>query len=260
MKFTSSALALVVLLAACSADTSSTTVASQLVPTSSTTSPSEPVSSGADAGSEAAEFARALLRVEINATDGDAGLQLDLDHDAWKTVSLTGPDGSVLLDVTNHGVLEDYGLTELFSESSEPPFDEFPLDEFKQLFPEGEYVFEGETIEGTAIRSTFTLTHAFPEGPEIMSPEEDDVLPADGLVVEWKPVTEPAGIDIARYQVLVINEQDERLEFSATVPADVTKMAVPNDFLALDGEYKVEVLAIETSGNQTLNEVVFNVG
>ena len=61
--------------------------------------------------------------VEINATDGDAGLQVFLDGEAWKTMRVTGPDGRTILDVTAKGRLDGYGLTELFSESSEPPFD-----------------------------------------------------------------------------------------------------------------------------------------
>ena len=157
-------------------------------------------------------------------------------------------------------MLEGYGLTELFSESSEPPFTEFPLDAFKNLFPEGEYVFEGETIDGVRLRSTYTLTHNFPAGPEILAPLEESTVPHDGLVVEWSPVTEPAGIEIVRYQVLVINEDNSILQFSAFVPADVTSITIPSEFLTVAGEYKVEVLAIEVSGNQTLSEIAFTIG
>jgi hypothetical protein len=205
------------------------------------------------------EFKRAQLRVEINATDGDAGLQVDLDHDAWSRVTLTGPDGHRLLDVKNKGDLKDYGLTELFSESSEPPFDTFPLSEFKKLFPEGEYVFEGRQVDGTRMRSTFTLTHDFPAGPVITSPGEDTALAPDELVVTWDPGDQPAGVEVVRYQVLVIYEEDDTYELSAFVPADVTSFPIPAEFLTQPGEYKAEVLAIEQSGNQTLNEITFEI-
>ena len=92
---------------------------------------------------ETIEFKRAHMRVEINATDSDAGLQIDLDHEPWRSISVRDPNGRKILDVLNRGVLKGYGLTELFSESSEPPFDEFPLEEFKKLFPAGDYTFEG---------------------------------------------------------------------------------------------------------------------
>ena len=95
----------------------------------------------ASADPKPVEFTDARLKVEINATDGDAGLQIFLDGEAWNTVELLDPQGNPLLDVDVTGRAENYGLTELFSESSEPPFTEFPLDQFKELFPEGTYTF-----------------------------------------------------------------------------------------------------------------------
>lgn len=210
---------------------------------------------GPAAGGNREPFNRALLRVEINSTDGDAGLQIDLDHDPWQWISLTRPDGMKILDVQNRGILRTYGLTELFSESSEPPFDTFPLAEFKALFPEGVYVFEGMTIDGTPLRSTFRLRHDFPAAPIITSPKEDSKVSPNGLVVRWKPVPK-----IVRYQVLVIFEDaDPVREFSAFLPAGVTRISIPAEFLTSPGAYKVEVLAIEKGGNQTLTEQDFEV-
>jgi hypothetical protein len=37
------------------------------------------------------------------------------------------PDGQRIAEFATAGPVNDYGLTELFSESSEPPFTEFPL-------------------------------------------------------------------------------------------------------------------------------------
>jgi hypothetical protein len=204
------------------------------------------------------EFKRAQLRVEINATDGDAGLQIDLDHEPWRSLSLKRPDGQLIFQVENHGVLRDYGLTELFSESSEPPFTEFPLAEFKKLFPEGSYTFEGVQVDGTAMRSLVKLTHSFPDGPVITAPEEDATVSAEDLLVRWREVTSPTGIQIARYQVLVINETDDVRVFSAVLPRTARSIEVPEEFLSR-GPHKVEVLAIERSGNQTLTEISFTV-
>lgn len=205
------------------------------------------------------EFNRAQLRVEINATDGDAGLQIDLDHDPWRSLSLTRPDGQLIFEVRNRGVLQDYGLTELFSESSEPPFTTFPLKEFKKLFPAGNYVFDGVQIDGTPMRSVVALTHDFPDGPQITAPEEDSVAKADGLVVRWNAVTTPVGIQIVRYQVLVVDESRGVRVFSADLPRSARSITVPEEFLTSNGVYKVEVLAIERSGNQTLSELSFSV-
>ena len=211
------------------------------------------------AAGETVEFKRAQLRVELNSTDGDAGLQIDLDHEPWKSISIKTPDGRTILDVKNQGVLKSYGLTELFSESSEPPFTTFPLTEFQKLFPAGDYLFEGRTVDGTRMESTVTLTHNFPAGPMITSPEEDATVSADGLVIEWDPVSEPAGIEIVRYQVLVISEDGPGQVLSAFLPADATSIAIPAELLTTAGTYKVEVLALEQSGNQTLTEVSFSI-
>lgn len=77
------------------------------------------------------------MKIEYNATDGDAGLQVFLDAPAWREISITNPAGRKVVEVEAAEVIRDYGLTELFSESSEPPFTEFPFSEFKRLFPEG---------------------------------------------------------------------------------------------------------------------------
>lgn len=211
------------------------------------------------AGPKTVEFKKALLRVETNATDGDAGLQIDLDHEPWRSITIARPDGETILSVTATGVLRDYGLTELFSESSEPPFDTFPFEEFRKLFPEGRYTFEGETIDGTAMRSRVTLTHRIPAGPEITSPEEDSTVEAADVVVAWEPVPEPAGIDVVAYQVLVTREAAPQRVFSAQVSEKTTSLTTPEEFLESGVEYKVEVLAIERGGNQTLTELTFTV-
>ena len=211
----------------------------------------------ADASPKPVEFCDARLKVEINATDGDAGLQVFLDGEAWNQVELLDPDGNPIVDVDVTGRAEDYGLTELFSESSEPPFEEFPLEQFKALFPEGTYTFRGTTVDGTPMTGTAGLTHDFPDGPEILSPVADSRVRRDHVVVEWALVTTPAGIDIAGYQVLVVQEEPELRVFSADLPPTATRLSVPAEFVQPRTEYKVEVLAVEAGGNQTLTELTF---
>ncbi len=203
------------------------------------------------------EFTDSRLKVEINATDGDAGLQLFLDGEAWNQVELLDPQGTPILDVDLTGQAEDYGLTELVSESSEPPFEEFPLEQFQALFPEGTYTFRGTTIDGTPMTGTASLTHDFPDGPEILSPLADSRVGRDQVVVEWSPVNTPAGIDVTGYQVLVVQEEPVLRVFSADLPATTTRLPIPAEFLQPRTEYKVEVLAIESGGNQTLTELAF---
>ena len=209
----------------------------------------------------AVTFPDARLKIEYNATDGDAGLQVFLDAPPWREITITNPRGREVMHVAAEDVISDYGLTELFSESSEPPFDEFPFEEFKLLFPEGRYRFSGETVEGRRLSSTFTLSHDVPDGPMITSPAEDATLASDGLVVEWRPDATP-GVDVVAYQVLVVADDpflgNPVRVLDVMLPADATRFPVPAEFL-LPGTYKTEVLAIERSGNQTLTEVAFTI-
>lgn len=220
--------------------------------------PSTKKESAQKGAAAAAPFKEARLIVETNATDGDAGLQLFLDHGPWQSVALFSPDGNKILDVTTQSKLKEYGLTELFSESSEPPFTEFPVAEFKKLFPEGNYRLVGTTIEGDNLESMIKLTHNFPAGPKILTPREDSKVPAGDLLVSWESLTEPKGIEIIGYQVLVVREKPLRV-FSADLPATATKIRVPAVFLEAGVEYKVEVLAIEANRNQTVSEVTFSI-
>jgi hypothetical protein len=210
-----------------------------------------------DVGAQPLEFSDARLKVEINATDGDAGLQIFLDGEAWNGVELLDPQGNVILGVKVTGRAQSYGLTELFSESSEPPFTRFPLAQFKELFPEGSYTFRGTTIDGKPMAGTAILTHDFPGGPKILSPTADSSVRRDKVVVRWAPAATPAGIDIDTYQVLVVQEEPFLRVFSADLPATATKLSIPAAFVQPRTEYKVEVLAIEAGGNQTLTELSF---
>lgn len=207
----------------------------------------------------AARLAESTMIVEVNATDGDAGLQVFLDGEPWRSMRVTGPDGRTILDVTTKERLDGYGLTELFSESSEPPFDVFPLEKFKQLFPAGRYSFVGRTIEGARLTGAARLSHAIPAGPRIVAPADGSRVGRAGVVGRWKPGAQPAGIDIAAYRAIVTTEEPRLRVFSADLPASARHIEVPRAFLATRGEYKLEVQAIERSGNQTLTEVSFRV-
>jgi hypothetical protein len=207
-------------------------------------------------------FPDARLKIEYNSTDGDAGLQVFLDAPAWRDVSITNPSGRTVLEVEAERVIRNYGLTELFSESSEPPFDEFPFSEFKRLFPEGAYTFRGRTIEGERLQSTFTLTHKVPDGPTIVSPSADATLAPHDVAVEWLPVTSPAGVTVVAYQVLVVADApglgNPKRVLDVMLPGTATRLPIPAEFL-IPGSYKGEVLAVEESGNQTLTEVAFTI-
>jgi len=82
--------------------------------------------------------------------------------------------------------------------------------------------------------------------------------PVDDTVIDWDPVVEPAGIEIAGYQVIVELEEPLRV-LSVDLPALVTAVTVPPEFQKPGTDYKFEVLAIARGGgrNQTITESTF---
>ena len=229
--------------------------------------------SDARAQGDAMPFSAAEIRIEVNGTDGDAGLQIFLDGEPWRRAKVKGPDGRQVFAVYNLGKLRMLGSTELFMESNEPNFEEeLSLPEILEFLPEGEYKFEGKAIDGFKLEGTATLTHDLPCGPVIVMPEEEDTLdPTMPVVIGWEPVTNGLDttsaegecdvtkeVEIIGYQVIVDNEDSDPLErLDIKLPADATQVTVPAEFIFPGTEYKFEILAIEVSGNQTITESVF---
>jgi hypothetical protein len=201
-------------------------------------------------------FVKSDLFVEINGTDGDAGLQMDLGGEVWRRLTIRDPRGRIIVDVRGEGRLRNYGIADLFFESAEPPFDEVPLSRFKARFPEGRYTLNGTTVEGRRLIGSDRVTHSVPKKPVVLAPAENAVVDPAGLAVRWEPVTRPSGINIVRYVVIVTEESSER-ELSMDLRPDATSAAIPAGFLERGAEYKVEVLARAKSGNQTISEISF---
>ena len=201
-------------------------------------------------------LAAATLIIEVNGTAGDAGLQFFLDGEPWNSMTISGPNGRTILAVNAQGRLKGWGLTELFSESNEPPFSEVPLEEFKARFPEGKYTFVGETIEGEKLVGTARLSHDIPDGPEITSPADGASVGRDDVVARWTAAAQPPGIDIVGYRVIVTREDPLRV-YSVDLPALARRVPIPAEFLQSGTEYELEIQAIEESGNWTFTTSTF---
>ena len=209
---------------------------------------------------EVVEFDMSQIFFEENATDGDLGLHFRVDGEGWERFILFTPWCHRLVDVKVRGSSGVIGITELFTESAEPGFDEIPRDDFLALFPEGEYKFWGKTVEGDWLFATGELTHIVPQPPVITSPEEDgEVDTNEPLVVVWETVPDPAGSEIVGYEVQVVKDEDDERpqEIFAEVGPDATSFTVSVGFLEPGKEYKAEVLVVEASGNKILTEVPF---
>jgi len=204
------------------------------------------------------KLADTAIFIEINDTDGDAGIQIFLDGEGWDSMRVFDPAGNKILDIRAEGSVGIQGITELFFESAEPSFEEQPLAELLALFPEGNYRFEGRTTDGVNLMGKARLTHALPAGPLIVLPiEDDDSVDPDNTVIEWQLVPDPPDSKIVGYEVIVERESPSLRVFSADVGPTTTRVTVSPEFLQPGTVYKVEVLAIETSGNQTISERQF---
>jgi hypothetical protein len=211
---------------------------------------------GSTHAARAIQLADATMIIEVNSTDGDAGLQVFLDGEPWSRMAVFAPDGRRILEVDAESRLDRFGLTELFSESHEPEFSELSLREFKRRFPEGRYRFAGRTVEGRRLVGSARLSHDTPNGPRIGSPAAGATVPEQAVVASWTPGRQPRGVRIAGYRVIVERERPLRV-FNADLPASVTSVTVPAEFLEPGIEYKLEVQAIERSGNQSISELTF---
>lgn len=218
-------------------------------------------------------FAEADLFFELNDTDGDLGIHASIDGDAWRRLEIEDPRGRRMLNIRVLGRLQRQGLTQLFFESAEPPFDELAPEVFFRRFPPGEYEIEGVSLEGDELESTAELSHVLAAPPEnvlvsgLPAAEDcDAVLPVvvPPVVISWDPVTdshpelgEVGAIEVVKYQVVVEREEPQLLVLSVDLPPGVHSYEVSEDFTDLGDEFKFEILVREASGNQTAIESCF---
>lgn len=209
-------------------------------------------------------FSITKIIIEVNASAGDAGIQISVDAGGWERLLVFDPDGQKIFDVRGSGSVGKQGVTELFFESAEPSFEEQTLEELFARFPEGNYTFRGTTVDGKTLNGRARLRHNIPAGPEIVFPAEGEALdPDEPVVISWEPVTDPfpdtdLAVDTVGYQVIVERVKPQPLlVYSVTLPASVTEVTVSPEFLEANADYNFEVLAIEASGNQTITEGFF---
>lgn len=193
---------------------------------------------------------------EYNASADDLGVHVFLDGEDWKELKIVNPRGRTLFAVAGFGPYRQLGMTELFFEGAEPSLSEVPLDDLLARFPEGEYDFEGRTVDGEEIEGEADFSHAIPDGPDVTAVTGPNNL----LRIEWTAVNAPPPgfpdlpIHVVAYQVIVAEV------FQATVPASVLSLTIPPELVGSlgPGEHAFEVLAIERNGNQTLTEGTFS--
>jgi hypothetical protein len=205
----------------------------------------------------------ARLKFEINATDRDGGVQVFIDAESWRQMSIFDPAGRRIFTSTTEGRMARQGGTELFLESAEPTFAHLPLERLLRRFPEGTYRFSGVGLKGERYVGSARLSHDLPDGPTLVSPLEGGGLQdPNRTIVRWKRVPPPNGSPIIAYQVLVVQPETglrnlPTVTLDVMMPPTASSMLVPRGFLRPGTEYEWEVLAIERGGNQTLSSSTF---
>lgn len=219
---------------------------------------------------------KANIFFELNHTDGDLGIHVMVDGKAWKRLKIEDPNKGKMLDIEVKGRLQKQGLTELFSESAEPPFDELAPKDFYKRFPEGTYRIFGTTLDGKKLEGSSKLTHVMPAAPDnirisgVAAPKdcESGSVPSVGVpvVISWAPVTKShpkvgksAAIEIVNTEVIIEREEPAGLKINVDVPTGTKSFVVPKELTnpGQGEEYKFEILVREASGNQTATESCF---
>ena len=223
-------------------------------------------------------FKDAEFFIEYNSSAGDTGVQVFLDDDNWRRITISDPNDNRLFSVKGETTLGQQGLTELFFESVEPELAALPIAEFLERFPEGEYEFEGIRNDGIELESEVEFTHVIPCGPEVEPEEGALVRPNRPVVISWDEVEEVVDpvetddegetictdpdelgqdLEIDLYQVIVENDD---IHLIVDLTSDDRSLTVPPELLLPNTQYLFEVLAKEESGNQTITEGYFCTG
>ena len=215
-------------------------------------------------------FSQAEIFVELNHTDSDLGLHAAIDGETWTRLEIEGPRGLPLLELFSRGRLRAQGMTQLAFESAEPPFEELSPAQFFRRFPEGRYEIEARAQDGAEIESVAFLSHVLAAPPENIlvsgmpaAENCDATLPQvhPPVVIDWDPVNTShpevgrrGPVTIAKYQLFV---EGPGMLFSLDLPPGVTRVEVPVLVTATGDEFKFEIIARTTRGNNTAVESCF---
>ncbi len=216
------------------------------------------------------EIAAAKLIIEYNATNNDIGVHGLFDDAGWSEICVFDPSGRQVLAVNPKAQLKALTMAGIFFESRVPPGAVFSYADLVAAFPAGAYQVRGTTFDGMALVGAAEFSHAVPAPPVITAPplvadEElaaNAVMPSAGLSVAWNDVTQTTTggpVTITGYEVIItkVDHDDphgfSRPLFDVHVGPGANSLGVPIEFLEPGTVYELEVLALETSGNQTIS-------
>jgi hypothetical protein len=217
------------------------------------------------------EFSEAEIFFELNDSAGDLGIHGSIDGGPYIKLEIEDPRERVIYSLKADGRLALQGLTQLAFESAEPRFDELEPARFFRRFPEGPYEIEATNRLGQELEATVMLSHVMAARPGNITaagvPSVDCDAPAlpslsAPVLIDWDPVMQshptigkPGVVEIVRYQLFV--EGGEGVKFGVDLPPSVTEFEIPAEILASGDQFKFEIIARTSSGNNTAVESCF---
>lgn len=197
---------------------------------------------------EAGSFRELSIRIETNATDGDAEVVIVAKNGVGlKELKLRAPNGKTPLSLISK-TAPQLGQAQVLVESAEPS-----LDEIKTAYPAGIYEFKGKTVDGEELEGEVTLSHALLPAPVITTPSNEATgVPVNGLVVTWPAVAGATGY------FFELKDEESGAALKVDLSASVTSFPIADGLLQPDTDYEISLGAIEMNGNRTFVQIVFH--
>ena len=192
-------------------------------------------------------FSYVNIHLERNVTDGDveAVLEIKADEDGLTKLSVVSPKGKTILNFESPDKAI-MGIRQFRFESPEPKNEE----SLKSAYPEGIYIFNGETTSGKKLSGTSKLVHTLPAAGKIIQPSSGaNNLGTSNLTISWS-----AEKDAASFIVYVENDD---FEFTVSLPGSKNTIVVPEGFLEPKTEYMMGLGTRAKNGNVSFVEKSF---
>ena len=155
----------------------------------STTSP------GAKAPAKPIKLQDSTMIVEVNDTDGDAGIQPFLDGEPWTRMAIQAPDGPPDPRRRCRGEAEQVRPHRALRREPRARVRRGASGEVQEALPRGEVQVQGRDGRGPQSgRYSPKLSHDIPDGPEITAPTKGATLSDGNAVARWTPGSQPAGV------------------------------------------------------------------
>ena len=192
-------------------------------------------------------FSYVNIHLERNVTDGDveAVLEIKADEDGLTKLSVVSPNGKTILNFESPDKAI-MGIRQFRFESPEPKNEE----SLTSAYPEGIYIFNGETTSGKKLSGISKLSHTFPTAGKIIQPiMENKNLSTSDLKISWS-----AEKDAASFIVYIENDD---FEFTVTLPASKTMLTLPEGYLEPNMKYMLGLGTQSKNGNISFVEKSF---